>query len=144
MCSALCHENSANWHPTSRAWFPGLLIDVVPHLKTSLAPVEVHVIRHRRATRIYRFAKYFPDCQVQLFYTVPSEPARDGHRMDSRAKQGFICVDIPDATQESLVQKQGLDFGLAPLNAQRKVLEGYFQRLRTQLPDARRQSCTQL
>ena len=81
--------------------FAGLLIHVVPHLKTSLPPVDIDVIRNRRAAGLDGFAKHLADGRVQLLDPVRSQPHRDGQWMNSGAEQRFVRIDISDAAHET-------------------------------------------
>ncbi len=65
-----------------------------------------------------------------------SKPVRAVARVDLRAVQGFIDVDVSHPGYESLVEQQGLESALSILEANRKDLgcEGILEWLRAKLP----------
>ena len=103
MRSALCHQNPAYPSAAMRAWLARFLIHIVANLKASLTPVEIDIVGDGRSARRNRLAKHSLDRRVQLPDPVPAQRGRHGQRMNSRAKQRFIRVDVSDPAQKSLI-----------------------------------------
>src|SRR5216684_5785502 len=83
--------------------FPFPAIDPMLELEGALFSVRVHIVRNRRTAQ--------GDCFLQDFFYRQEKPSqlrmRDRSsapaRPNSSAKQGFIRVDVPHASQQLLI-----------------------------------------
>src|ERR1700736_242419 len=129
MRAALRHQRPPDLSAALRAGLARFLVDVVPHLKTSLAAVHVHIIGDRGASRIDGFTQYLPEGLVKPFQPFLPQSRANRQRMNARAKQRFIGVNVPDAAKKPLVQQHRLDSAFARPQQSREVVERYLERL---------------
>src|SRR5690242_7253327 len=96
VCATLRHQYPPYACATAGAWLAGLLIDVVPDLKTSLPPVDVHIVGNGRPPCPDCFPQYLPDRCMELLHPIRPQPRRQGQGMNAGAKQRLVRIYISD------------------------------------------------
>src|SRR3984957_17924108 len=74
---------------------------------------------------------------MQLVRALDAQPRSHALRMNARAEERFIRIDVSNTAHESLIQQQSFYTGAAPLQRGREIVHANFERLRPQSRHAR-------
>ena len=105
-------------------------------LEKALATLGVHVVRDRRTAGGDRFGEHGDDRVVEFAGAIAAKALGQRLGMNAGAEQRFVGVDIADAAEKGLVEKQRLDTCLAAAECRGELVEGNFERLRPKARDA--------
>lgn len=106
-------DDAADFCAAAKARLAGALIDAMARLKFSAIPFRVHVIGNRRTFHANRFVQNQADFFVQARDFIRREIGAEALRMNPRAPQGLIGVDIAHATERALIEQERLDAAAA-------------------------------
>src|SRR5260370_40172253 len=135
MRTALSDNDGADGRPAGGTGFAGALIYAVADLEKALSALGVHVVGDRRTSGGNGFGEHGDDGVVEFAGAVAADALGECLRMNAGAEKGLIGVDITDAAEEGLVEKQRLDARLVPLERDCELLEGNFERLGSKAGD---------
>jgi hypothetical protein len=76
------------------------------NLEKASSPFGVDVIRNGRASRGNRFGKHSDDGLVQPARSIGTEAGRTRERVNTRAKKRFVGINIANAAEKRLIEKQ--------------------------------------
>ena len=96
------------------------LINAMLKLKEALPAFRIDIIGNGRASGLDRLRKHLRNRRVQLARPIGAQPRSHSLRMDARAEEGLIRVDISNSAYERLIQQQRLDAGSAALQSATK------------------------
>ena len=100
-------------------------------------PFRIHVIGNRRPPALNRFRQHFAHGKINSLHAIGAQRRRQSLRMNARAKQRLIGIDIADAAHHSLIQQHGFHRRFTQLQTARKFFERNLQRFRPQRSHAR-------
>ena len=140
MRTALSDNDPADGSPAGGTGFAGTLIDAVADLEKSFSALGVHVVGDRRTSSGNGFGEHGDDGVVELAGAFAADALGERLRMNAGAEKGFVGVDIADAAEESLVEKQRLDARFVRSEGRGELIEGDFERLGSEAGDPVREN----
>ena len=123
------------WQVEAR--FAGALVHTVTQLEEAFAALRIYVVGDGRSAGGDGFRKDGNHGVEESPRPLAAQAASHGERMNARAKERFIRIDVADAAHEGLVQQQRFDARLAALEGGGELLERHLQRLGTEPRNAR-------
>jgi hypothetical protein len=106
--AATPNDRTVNRRTATVARLAGSLIDVKALLHLAIA-IWGCVVVDRRAASGNGLAQHADDREVQRINLSGAQRARRGERMDLRAPERLVGIDVADAHDAALVKKQALD-----------------------------------
>ena len=101
MAAAPCHDDASNDRAAARTLFAVVLVGAMFLLKFSAPAIQIHVIRNGRTAQPNRLAQNVLHGAMQPAQFVVFQPGANFFRMDFRAPQTFIRINITDAAQHA-------------------------------------------
>jgi hypothetical protein len=114
-------------HQAGLAFAP---VHAVLELEESLFAVGIDVVGDGRTTERDRFLQYLFHRQEQFPQMFLRDRRRTPTRPNTGAEQGLVGINVSDASQQFLVEKSTLDWGLAPVEQFPEAVEFDFERLK--------------
>ncbi len=99
----------ADRRPATQAGPLRTAIDTVPFLKRARSARRVRIVPKRGAAGVDRRTQRLPNPARQAAYPGVAHVRCPRGRMDARNKQRFVAVDVAEAGNHPLIEKQGLD-----------------------------------
>ena len=115
MAAAAGNHDSFDRGLADEARFALSPVNTVLELEESRFAVGIHIIRNRRPAQGDRFLQYFLDGEIEFPQLLARDRCSSAPWANPGAKQRFICINIPYATQKFLIQQRALDWGLAAM-----------------------------
>jgi hypothetical protein len=103
MRAATPNDRALNCCATTVTWLTSALIDVESLLHLTIA-IWCRVIVDRGATSRHRLTQHAYDRKVKSFNLRRAQPVRRGERMDLRAPERFVGVDVADPNDAALIE----------------------------------------
>lgn len=129
MAAAAGYDGAAYFGSTAEALFAGTLVDAVAELKLSALAVGIHIIGNGRATQAYCFQEHGADASMEIVKLARFEGRCQSHRMNSRAPEAFVRVDVAHASQDALVEQERFYARAAPAQFRGEFFFGSFERI---------------
>jgi hypothetical protein len=108
MSAATTHDRAVNRCAAAVAWLTGALVDIKALLHLSIA-IWGGVIVDRGTASGNGLAQHANDRKVQRVNLSGAQRARSGERMDLRAPERLVGIDVADPNDAALVKKKALD-----------------------------------
>jgi hypothetical protein len=108
MSAAPTNDRALNWGATSATRLTRALINVEPLLHFAV-PIRCGVVVDRGAASVNRFAQHTHNRKVQRVELRWAQPICRGKRMDFRAPERLIGVDVADPNDAALIEQEALD-----------------------------------
>jgi hypothetical protein len=108
MGAATTHDRAVNRCAAAVAWLTGALVDIKALLHLTIA-IWGGVIVDRRAASGNGLAQHANDREMQRIELRWAEFVGGGQRMDLRAPERLVGVDVADPNDAALVKKETLD-----------------------------------
>ena len=128
-----CHDQPLDFCLATKARLPVALVDPVLKLEFAAIAVGIDVVGNGRAAGTDGFGQNLADCAVERQELLLRQVFRDARRMQARAKQALVRIDVADAAQDALVEQQGLDASAPRSKFSAEFLRADLQRLLAQL-----------
>jgi hypothetical protein len=127
------HDHVANRCLTTKAGFSVALVNAMPQLKFTAIPFGIHIIRDRRAPGTNGFGQDFLDFAVQTQQLLLRQIRGDARGMKAGAKEAFVRVNVANASQNRLIEKQSLEPCPPPSKRFTKFIRGDLERFPPEL-----------
>lgn len=121
--------------PAAAAWAPRPAIDCEAFREIAELAVRTSIISQRRAAGPDGFGNDIGDCDDQAGDTFAREAASGAARIDVRPVQRFADVDVPQARNGALVEKERLDGCTSAPESLAEPFGIEFRRLRSKFAD---------
>ena len=123
MGTATANDRALNCCTATVTWLTGALVDIETFLHPAIA-IWCGVVVDRGAARRNCLAQHADDCKVQRVELRRAQPVRSGKRMDLRAPERLIGVDVANPNDAALVEEETLDARAAMRNECAKGVGG--------------------
>ncbi len=104
----------------------------MPQLKLPTLPIRIHIIRHRRPARPDRLRQHAMNGLIQRLHFTLAQFRSQPPRMNLRAPQTLIRINIPHPAKHALVHQQRLDLCAPACDRLPKILLAHLQRIESQ------------
>jgi hypothetical protein len=108
MGAATPYDRTLNCRTTTVARFAGALINIKTLLHLAVA-IWCGVVVDRRTAGGHRLTQHAYDRKVQRIELRWAQPVRRGERMDLRAPERLVGIDVADPNDASLIEQEALD-----------------------------------
>jgi hypothetical protein len=129
--AALPHNYTCNWRATFEARLTGTLVnaEIILKITSAIDPIDAG------AMAINTILQDLADTDKEHPCLFFSEAVAGGEGVQSSQVQGFIHIDIAQASQKRLVEQQGLELAVGMLQPFKQVMpsEAFIQGLGTQI-----------
>jgi hypothetical protein len=126
-------HNRPSYHPTtSKTFLPLPLIHPMPQLKFPTLPIRVHIIRHRRPARPDRLRQHAMNRLIQSLHFTLAQFRSQPPRMNLRAPQTLIRINIPHPAEHALIHQERFDLRTPARDRLPKIFLAHLQRIESQ------------
>ena len=101
----LRHQHSPHLRAAGDTWLAGALVDAVTELEKALAALRIYIVGNGRSAGLDSFSEHLHNGAVQAARTRAANLRRGCLRVNPRAEQRLVGIDVADAAQERLVQQ---------------------------------------
>jgi hypothetical protein len=113
IAAAASDDDAANGRPAAKAFFTFAVVDAMLQLKLALLARRIDVIGDRGAARADCFVQNVLHGAIELAQFPGCKVRSSAARMDFRAEEGLVRVDVAHAAKDGLVEEQGFDVRFA-------------------------------
>ena len=104
----------------------------MPQLKLPTLAIRIHIIRHRRPARPNRLRQHTMNRLIQRLHFTLAQFRSQPSRMNFRAPQTLIRINIPHPAKHTLVHQKRLDLRAPACDCLPKILLAHLQRIKSQ------------
>ena len=133
MAAPACYDHALDFCPATKTRFPIALVDTVPELELATLAVGIDIVGNGGAAETNCFGQNLADCPMEPKELFPRQIFGDASRMQTRAEQALVCIDVANAAQNFLVEQQRLDAGAPRSEVSAEILGADFERLVAQM-----------
>lgn len=133
MGAAAGYDCAAYFCSAAETFFASALVDAVAELKLAALPVGIHIIGNGRAAQADCFQQHGTHGSIKVAKLARLERRSQSHRMNSRAPEAFVRVDVSHASKNALVEQERFDAGAASAQFRAEFLFGGFERIEAEV-----------